>query len=1114
MKNNNLYPTLLPAAIIILMLLIWVDLSAETKAMNSYKSVTIEIKIDTLRYQLPDRNLLANSERVVADSLILIKNQDYGIDYNAGSIEFYSAIRLTPIISVSYYLIPDFLTQKYLQYELLNISDTLSTLSHVKKRRILFEDDSNLIVSGSKTFSLSFSNQQSYDLKQSLYLTLDGELSTNMKIEGKLSDSQSPLTPEGDSREISSIDQVFLKLYGRQYSVIFGDQEYEFVNTNLMKYKTRFEGLNLQYNDRLGIQGAIALNNGKQATNLIQGVEGKQGPYYLTANTTGQNVQVVAGSEKVSVNGTSLQRGSDYSIDYSEGSLTFKILVTSNSRIIIEFQYTDEYYAQSTYLNSAYAELTPSLRLNYHLISQVDDKDNPLLWSFSADDKDSLRQAGDNDIWGQGIVQVEPGSGQYIQKLDVANNYVYYEYSLSDSADYALYFSYVGYGKGDYEPFGQSRYRYTGINQGSWMPFKKLIAPTRMTNLGLNLAYSNNWADLNLEGMFSENDKNTMSRLNDNDNRSMIYFSMLKLHPEGYRYNPQLSLSYQRRNKDNYTFSNLTPAGELYEFSAIPAADSLAQQQIDATIQFSNPSIWISSISARYKDVDRSYLQRFLKAENRIAQIGVFPAFNWYSIYSRQNFDRYLTPASDLHYHILESSWNRRILTLKTRYFIQRYNFQYSDADTLDLLDGTQSTQLSPQIQLSDGKGYSSTLSYTGENNSEKRMSKWSVVKKSSTWQFNQILNKTNNSLNLAFTHRDIDNKTVSELILQNSKQQFDLLDFRSNHKLWDNSMSVQTSYSLNQLEFFPKIQELHFVGEGLGFYDSTGVQVSNGDYDYFYVNSGQSELSTEINASLNTNYHLSPKLKPGSIWHRFWLDSGYQITENTSQRSDWQLYLLFPSETFDTQSTIYGRRSMQQNLWLDLWKKYLTGNLRYDIANVIDKRYQQLNRTYTDSKELTLDWKNFYRNRLQTSWRNSLQEESRYNSVVRTNEATAILFRSINPQISTQITVTYLLEKGDNRNESVPYTIASYRFNPSVSWFFRSKYRLSSEFTAQLNSRSGSDFFSFLPEKRDGLILIWSIRTFYKLNSFTSGIFEYSGKSYPQETILHELKMEFRAEL
>jgi hypothetical protein len=1114
LKNHKLSYGLLPTAILILTLFTWGDLTAETKAVNSFKSVTIEIKVDTLRYQLPDRNLLANSERVVADSLTLVKNQDYGIDYISGSIEFYSSSTLSPIISVSYYLIPDFLTQRYLQYELQNISDTLSTLAHIKKRKVLFEDDSKLIVSGSKTFSLSFSNQQSYDLKQSLYMTLDGELSTNMKIEGKLSDSQSPLTPEGDSREISSIDQVYLKLYGRQYSVVFGDQEHEFNNTYLMRYQTRFEGLNLQYFDRFGLQGAIALNNGKQATNLIQGVEGKQGPYYLNANTTGQNVQVIAGSEKVSVNGTNLQRGSDYSIDYSDGSLTFKILITSNSRIIVEFQYTDEYYAQSTYLNSAYTELTPSLRLNYHLISQVDDRENPLLWSFSANDKDSLRLAGDNDIWGQGIVQVEPGSGQYIQKLDIANNYVYYEYSLSDSADYALYFSYVGYGRGDYEPFGQNRYRYTGINQGSWMPYKKLIAPTRKTNLGLNLTYRNAWADLNLEGMFSDNDKNTLSGLNDNDNRSMIYFSMLKLHPEGYRLNPLLSLSYQRRNKASFTFSNLTPAGELYEFSEVPVADSLAQQQMDATMQISNPSVWSSSISARYKDVEKKYLQRFLKADNRIAQVGVVPSFNWYAIYSRQNYDNNQTPSSDLHYHILESSWNRRILTLKARYFIQRYILQYSEADSLDRLEGTQSTQFNPQIQLSDGKVYNSSLSYTREDNSEKRFSNWSVVKKSSTLQFNQMLNKTDNTLNLALTHREIESRTTGVVSLQDNKQQFDLLDFRSTHRLWDNSMSVQTSYSLNQLEFYPKIQELQYVGTGQGFYDSTGVQVSNGDYDYFYVNSGQSELSTEINANLNTNFHLSPKLKPGSLWHKLRLDSGYQVTENTSQRSDWKLYLLLPSETFSTQSTIYGRRSMQQYLWLDIWKKYLTGNLRYDISNVIDNRYQQLNRTYTDSKELVLDWKNIYGNRLQTSWRNSMQEESRYSSVVSTNEASAVLFRNINTQINTQITATYTREKGDNRNESVPYTISSYKLNPSVSWFMRSKYRLTSDFTTQYNSRSGSDFFTFLPEKRDGLIFLWSVRTFYKLNSFTSGSFEYSGKSYPQETIQHELKMEFRAEL
>jgi hypothetical protein len=30
------------------------------------------------------------------------------------------------------------------------------------------------------------------------------------------------------------------------------------------------------------------------------------------------------------------------------------------------------------------------------------------------------------------------------------------------------------------------------------------------------------------------------------------------------------------------------------------------------------------------------------------------------------------------------------------------------------------------------------------------------------------------------------------------------------------------------------KIRELQYVGSGLGYYDSTGVSVSNGDYDWF----------------------------------------------------------------------------------------------------------------------------------------------------------------------------------------------------------------------------------------------------------------------------------------
>jgi len=1090
------------------------DLQALDKSKTNFKEFTLDAVIDSTHYKLPDYNIVAFSESVMCNDQKLFRDSDYTIDYINGTITFLQPDKLSKQISITYYTIPDFLTQKFYQYELQEIQDSLFTTTGFKKRQILFTDDSRLIVTGSKTFSLTFSNQQSYGLKQSLFLQLDGELSDNMKIEGRLSDSETPLTPEGDSREISSLDQVYLKLYGKQYEVTFGDQEYEFTRTDLMKYKARFEGINLAYYDEFGLQGAYAVNGGKTEINIIQGIEGKQGPYFLTTSNGGQTLLIIAGSDRVSVNGEIYNRGEDYTIDYSEGSLLFKRLITSNSRIVVNFQYSDDFYRQNLYLNSTWLNITPSLSISQHLIKQTDSKENPLLYTFTEADLDSLSSAGDQQVWGQGIFEVDPGTGLYIEKVDAQNN-TYYEYAAEDStANYLIYFTYVGTGKGDYEPFGSNKYEYMGKGQGSWLPVKKLVSPTDKTNLGLNLIYNTETWELKAEGVFTNQDKNTFSANDDSDNQSFIANTALAFNPKGIRFNPRFKLSYIQKGENSFSFINLTPDNELYEFSSIPTYDSSAQNQFDVLLNFSDIKYWNQGFSFRYKQVRDKYSQKFIKNETSINQFGFYPSLMWYGIFSSQAFSDSLLESSNLQYHNIDSSWKWKALTLKTQYLLQREDFKYNDADTLSTLEGILFTKLYPTIQISDDNTYSTSVSYTSESNYRKLFSEWENLSTFQTWQFNQLLNKQYNTLNMSITHRESDYPNSEQNSESAQNQKYDLYNVKSSHQLWDNSISLNTTYQVNRLEFFPKIKELQYVGNGIGSYDVDSVYVINGDYDFMYTTSGTGQLATEINANLSFFYHLSPKYLQKSFWHRFHLDSNFQLTNNTTDKGDWRLYLLFPEDFFASDSTKFGRKFMQHNLWIDLWKNVVTGILRYEVTNTLDNRYQEFSKTYNEIRELELDWKQIRGYKLQTSYQNSIERNTRYDSEIKTNELSAILFRNFSAAANLQLATSYQYENGNSSSQEQPYTVSSFSINPSATVYLKNKYRITSSFSTQFNRRNGSDLLSFLPEKRNGVIYNWSVQTQYRLNSFTSGVFEYSGKSFPDEDVLHELKMEFRAEL
>lgn len=1096
--------------LVIIPLVCITDISYHTPSSN-YRQAVIQIKADTLVYLLSDSNLVSNSETVISDSLLLVKDVDYQINYQTGSITFNAFDKLAQSVVITYLLTPDFLKQKMFLYEIQDIKDSLAVFTNIRKKSFVSDDDSELLISGSKTFSISFSNQQSYDLKQSLYLTLTGELGNNMLIEGKLSDSQSPLTPEGDSREISSLDQIYLKLYGKQYSVTLGDQDYEFTNTELMKYKTRFEGVNLLYSGNLGIQGALAFDGGKQKTNIIQGIDGKQGPYYLNAGSNSQNVLVVAGSEKVSINGVLLNRGTDYSIDYSEGSLMFKILITSNSRIIVDFQYSDDYYRQNLYLTSSYIKLSPNISINQHLIKQTDDKNNPLQWSFSKEDIDSLKKSGDSNVWGQGVIEVEPGSGQYIKMLD-SNNYTYYEYALNDStANYLIYFSYVGIGLGDYEPIGSNKYQYVGQGLGSWMPYKRLVAPVDKTNLGINVNFHNDLLDINSEGLFTAVDNNTFSVKDDSNNQGFISYNNVSFHPENYLYDPTFSLSFQKRTANTFTFSNLRSEIESYEFLSIPQKDSVSQYQYDLSLKLNNKDIWNQFLLFRHKSVMNEYNQNTLKNDTGISQIGLIPSIKLYSIYSNFTFIDSVLTSTDKHYHNLESGWKWKSLTLKSRLFLQKDDYAYKKADSLSRINKVLYRLINPQIKLSDNNIYSSSLSYTEELNSQKII-EWEKLNNSYTWQYDQLYNKNNNSLSFSFVHREIKREAADSLVSKNQK--VDLLDVKSSHQLWDNTLSLITSYQINQLEFYPKIRDLQYVGNGLGVYDSTGVQVEDGDYDYVYINSGLSRLSSEINANLNFNYHLSKKYKPNSLWHRFNVESFLQLTENAPRNNNPKFYLLFPDVIYKSGTTIYGRQLLQESIWLDIWRNVLTGNLRYEINKILDDRYQALSKVFIENKEIELKWKNILGNQINNTYKNSYEKDTRYNSEIRNNEFSSVFFRNFSPTINSQLSLEYSSEKGYSSSQGTDYSISSIKVNSTLTWYLKNKYRFTSNFYTQYNKRDGSDLFSFLPDKRDGTIFLWSLRSQYRINRFTSGSFEYSGKSYPKDDILHEFKMEFRAEL
>ena len=280
-------------------------------------STNIDLQPECWEYHISSSPIINGSENVYADSLLLLPGKDYQIDYKRGILKLKNFPEASSL-KVDYILVPSSLTQKYYLYEVREPSDSLFT-SITPPKPLWQSTYSNLLVSGSKTFALTFSEEEAFDLKQSLYVNLNGELGQNVNIAAQLSDSQSKLTPEGDSKELSNLDKVFIRVYGKQYEIAMGDLDWQFDGTRYINYKTTIEGLNAWYGKRHFIQAGYTASSGKPASVKVNIIDGKQGPYYLNPTGYQSTYLIIAGSEKIYCDGKLLERGTDYYIDYSEG---------------------------------------------------------------------------------------------------------------------------------------------------------------------------------------------------------------------------------------------------------------------------------------------------------------------------------------------------------------------------------------------------------------------------------------------------------------------------------------------------------------------------------------------------------------------------------------------------------------------------------------------------------------------------------------------------------------------------------------------------------------------------------------------------------------------------
>ncbi len=393
--------------------------------------------------------------------------------------------------------------------------------------------------SGSISRGVTFGNAQNLALNSSLNLELDGDLSENLKIKASISDNNIPIQADGNTNKFQEFDQMFIQIYNNQMKLIAGDFWIYKPQGYFMTYKKRAQGLNFNYisaKDSTKIwrtQTSAAISKGKFNRQIIQGVEGNQGPYKLTGAENEPYIIVLAGTERVYIDGKLLERGQeyDYIIDYNTSEIIFtaKNFITKDKRIVVDFQYSDQNYARTLFQNAVSYETT-KMYFWFNVYTEQDAKNQPLQQNLSLSQRALLNQIGDslNLARTSSIDSVGFAENQLRYKLIDSLGYdSVLVYSVNpDSAYYKATFQFVGNNNGNYifsnlNALGKV-YKWVepinGIPQGNYAPAQLIVTPKKrqLITVGTNYQLTKN-LKIESELALSNNDINTFSTLNNND---------------------------------------------------------------------------------------------------------------------------------------------------------------------------------------------------------------------------------------------------------------------------------------------------------------------------------------------------------------------------------------------------------------------------------------------------------------------------------------------------------------------------------------------------------------------------------------------------------------------